>query len=394
MTKQKVLIVVHQLNVGGVQKALLSALDAIDYQHNDVTLYIRKDRLDLLPSVNPNVSKIIVNKDKTLYYRKPFSVLLIGLSLIMKCLGRRDNCFHRRLVEYILNCQYKYEQRQYFQDDSVFDVVVSYIQGYTAQFVAKYIKAKRKIMFFHGSTDETHELHEGIMGEFSSIYCVSEGALKELQRLYPQFAGKMKCLENIVDVEKVRQEAKAFVINKPEEKIVLCSCGRFTPVKGYDLAVEAAKSLKEKGLPFIWYFVGDGPERNSLELLISQYGLSDQIVIIGMLLNPHPYMAACDIYVQPSREEAQGLTMLEAQILLRPVVSTRTVGGQSLVQDGVNGILTDVNTSSLAEGIERLAGDDHLRMEMEMNLKNMDYSEKERVFKEQWAALLEGNNDI
>ena len=42
MGKRKVLIVVHQLNLGGVQKAVLSALDAIDYSQNDVTLYIRK----------------------------------------------------------------------------------------------------------------------------------------------------------------------------------------------------------------------------------------------------------------------------------------------------------------------------------------------------------------
>ena len=43
--KKKVLIAVHQLNLGGVQKALISALNAIDYSKNDVTLYIRKNRI-------------------------------------------------------------------------------------------------------------------------------------------------------------------------------------------------------------------------------------------------------------------------------------------------------------------------------------------------------------
>jgi len=67
MSKRKVLIVVHQLNLGGVQKAVLSALDAIDYSQYEVTLYIRKNRIDLLDQVNPNVSKIIINQDSTKY---------------------------------------------------------------------------------------------------------------------------------------------------------------------------------------------------------------------------------------------------------------------------------------------------------------------------------------
>ena len=389
MDKRRVLIVVHQLNVGGVQKALLSALDAIDYRLNEVTLYVRKNRLDLLPLVNQNVAKVIVNDDTTHYYRKPYSVLLIFLSAIYGIFGRKDNLFQRMLNKYILRKQYEFEQSHYFPDKGKFDVAVSYIQGYTAKFVAEYIEANRKVMFFHGSTDENHEMHEKIMGVFSTICCVSKGALKELQRLYPSFAGKMICVENIVDVEKVRQDAKAFIINKPVEKIVLCSCGRFTPVKGYDLAVEAAKCLKEQGLQFIWYFVGDGPERNSLEQLISQYGLSDQVIITGMQSNPHPYMVACDIYVQPSREEAHPLSIIEAQILYRPVVSTRTAGGKSLVKDGINGLLADIDAVSLADTILRLANDIDARKRMQCALEAINYEAKEQEFRQKWEQLLD-----
>ena len=66
MKKRKVFIAIHQLNLGGAQKALISALNAIDYAENEVTLYVRKDRLDLLSQVNRNVSNIIINKDHRL----------------------------------------------------------------------------------------------------------------------------------------------------------------------------------------------------------------------------------------------------------------------------------------------------------------------------------------
>ena len=151
MDKRRVLIVVHQLNVGGVQKALLSALNAIDYERNDVTLYVRKNRLDLLSSVNQNVTKVLVNDDAMHYYRKPYSVLLLLLSLIGKMFGKKDNVFHQKLTKYILQKQYEYEQNHYFSDGGKFDVGVSYIQGYTTQFVAEYIQADKKVMFFHVS---------------------------------------------------------------------------------------------------------------------------------------------------------------------------------------------------------------------------------------------------
>ena len=228
------------------------------------------------------------------------------------------------------------------------------------------------------------------MGAFSSICCVTRGAQQELKRFYPQFADKITYIENIVPYREIHEKANAQTIHHEANQIVLCSCGRLSQEKGYDIAVEAARILKEKGLPFVWYFVGDGPERQKLEEMIATYGLHENIILTGMQENPYPYIKSCDIYVQPSREESQGLTIIEAQILLRPVVSTRTVGGLSLIQDGVNGLLSDINASSLANVIQRLANDAPLREKMQHALEVIDYEEKERVFKQSWAKLLEG----
>ncbi|MBR3817951.1 MAG: glycosyltransferase, partial [Clostridia bacterium] len=67
---RKVLFVANHLTVGGIQKSLISALNSVDYSVNEVTLYIRKNRLDLLPYVNKNV-KILINEDDVHYYRFP-----------------------------------------------------------------------------------------------------------------------------------------------------------------------------------------------------------------------------------------------------------------------------------------------------------------------------------
>lgn len=382
--KRKVLFVVHQLNLGGVQKALISALNALDYSENEVTLYVRKSRMDLLPQVNHNVSKIIINQDTTKYYRKPYA---IWLQLLLKI--KYSQKTKQKLDDYIVSSQMKYEKEHYFSDDVEYDLAVSYIQSYTAKFVDENVKAKRKVMFYHGSTDEFHDVNEKVMQHFERIYCVSKGAQKAVQGFYPQFAEKIGCLENYVDAESVRQKANEFVPNYPMDRLILCSCGRITSVKGYDLAVGAAEILKKNGLDFKWYFVGDGVDRPKIESIISEKQLAGFIEITGLQDNPYPYIKNCDIYVQPSYEESYGLTIIEAQILGKTIVSTATVGGQSIINDGENGVIADINAESIAQKINLVCQDKDLQQSIQNTLAKIDYTKDYQRFRNDWKKLLE-----
>lgn len=383
--KRKVLFVVHQLNLGGVQKALISALNALDYSKNEVTLYVRKNRTDLLPQLNRNVSKIIINQDTTKYYRKPYA---IWLQLLLKINNSQKT--KQKLNDYIISSQMKYEKERYFSDDVEYDLAVSYIQSYTAKFVDENVKAKRKVMFYHGSTDEFHDVNEKVMQHFERIYCVSKGAQKTVQGFYPQYADRIDCLENYVDAESVRQRANEFVPNYPKDKLILCSCGRITSVKGYDLAVGAAEILKKNELDFKWYFVGDGVDRSKIESLISEKQLHDYIEITGLQDNPYPYIKNCDIYVQPSYEEAHPLSIIEAQILGKTIVSTATVGGLSIINDGENGLIADINAESIAKKINLIYQDKDLQQSIQNNLAKIDYSKDYQRFRNKWEKLLEG----
>lgn len=382
--KRKVLFVVHQLNLGGVQKALISALNALDYSENEVTLYVRKNRMDLLPQVNRNVSRIIINQDTTKYYRKPYA---IWLQLLLKINNSQKT--KQKLNDYIFSSQMKYEKERYFSDDVEYDLAVSYIQSYTAKFVDENVKAKRKVMFYHGSTDEFHDMNEKVMQHFERIYCVSKGAQKAVQGFYPQYAEKIDCLENYVDAEIVRQKANEFVPDYPKDKLILCSCGRITSVKGYDLAVGAAEILKKSGLDFKWYFVGDGVDRPKIESLISEKQLDDYIVITGLQDNPYPYNKNCDIYVQPSYEEAYGLTIIEAQILDKIIVSTKTVGGVDIIHDGIDGLLVDIDAKSIAQKINLVYQDKDLQQSIQNTLAKIDYIKDYQRFRNDWKKLLE-----
>lgn len=390
MAKRKVFIAIHQLNLGGAQKALISALNAIDYSENDVTLYVRKARLDLLPLVNENVSEIIINEDLNKYDHKPYSLCLEILSRVCAALHKDHSHMDEKAREYIIRCQFEYEKKHYFSNNERYDIAVSYIQGYTAAFVAENVNAKKKVMFYHDSTDSLHELHNEVMERYDKIYCVSKGAQKAVQGFYPQFAEKIDCLENYVDAEKVRADAEEFTPDYPNDKLILCSCGRITPVKGFDLAVGAADILRNKGLDFKWYFVGDGVDRPKIEALIAEKNLQDYIEITGLKDNPYPYIKHCDIYVQPSYEEAHPLSIIEAQILCKPIVSTATVGGQSVIENQKTGVIADINPTSIAEQICVLSNDSELQEGFKQHLVKKDYSKDHHRFCDEWRKLLEG----
>lgn len=391
MQKKKVLFVVHQLNYGGVQKSLISALNAIDYDENDVTLYIRKNRINLIDDVNHNVKNIIINDDPTHYYRKPYVIWLMICEFFCAIFNMKKKRaeVHQKLVDYINEAQMRYEKNHHFVDDADYDVAVSYIQGYTAKLVADYISAKKKVMLFHSSADEKHDLHRKIMGKYHKIVGVNASVGAVLKSAYPEVEKKIGSLDNYVEPTPIREKAIEEAINIEASKLYLCTCGRLAKEKGFNLAVETARILNENGIPFHWWFVGDGGERSSLEEKIAEAGLDSCIEITGMQHNPYVFMQTCDIYVQPSYEESYGLTIAEAKILCKPIVSTETIGAKLQIKNKETGILTGISGKEIAEGILMYIKDNNLRCRVETNLQNTDYDEMLQSYKKQWKETLE-----
>ncbi len=387
--KKKLLLVIPHLTIGGVQKSLISALPTLDYEKYDVTLYLRKNRTTLLPFVDKRVN-VIINDDKTKYYRKPYSVFLQIVSMILSVLGLKEKSaeIDKKLGDFIREQSMKYEYKTYFKD-IVFDKAIAYVQGYTVEFVDKYVNSKDKYVFFHTSKDEVHYLHEKALPHFKRIAALHEEQAELVKSWYPEIADRVTIVENLVSRFAIEQQSLEYAVERPENKTVLCSCGRLSPVKGFDIAVESAKILKEKGIEFLWYFVGDGPERERFEKQIDEYNLSDCVIITGMKENPYPYMTASDIYVQPSYEEALGLTIVEAQKLKKPVVSTATVGGNKLVSHKRTGLVAEISAESLSENILMLISDKSLYNSISEELNSIDDSQELNKFKAQWKKLLE-----
>lgn len=388
--QKKIIFVISRMGIGGSQKSLVNALNILDYDNYDVTVYIRENKTDLLKEI-PKEARVVVNTDNLNYDHDIICLCVEALKRCFKWLHfkRAADACDALSRNYFVRKRQKNEMKHYIVLSDSYDLAISYLQGYTCKFVADNIKAKKKICFYHNSTNSTYELHKKYLPKFDEIVTVNANTAKMLEAVYENLKGKVSVIQNILNVEDVRHKACEFAIEEKREDIILCSCGRISKEKGYDLAVEAAKILSDKGLKFKWYLVGDGPERSKIDNMISQYGISDRVIVTGLKENPCPWILHCDIYVQPSYEEAQGLSMMEAQILCKPVVSTSTVGGCCLIKDGETGVITEISASGIASGIMRLLNDSGEMNRITENLKKIDYTTEKERYKKQWKAILE-----
>ena len=133
--------------------------------------------------------------------------------------------------------------------------------------------------------------------------------------------------------------------------------------------------LHNRGLTNIkWYVVGYGGDEQMIRNLIKENNLEDSFILLGKKVNPYPYINAGDIYVQPSRYEGKAVTVVEAQILGKPVVITNYTTAKSQVRDNVDGYICELSVEGIADGVEKLYKDKNLRIKLSENCKNTDYS--------------------
>jgi glycosyltransferase involved in cell wall biosynthesis len=104
--------------------------------------------------------------------------------------------------------------------------------------------------------------------------------------------------------------------------------------------------------------IGEGSRREALGRLASELKIAHRVVFTGRRDDVPAVTAALDVAVLPSYREAQGLSILEAMALSRPVVATHVGGIPEVIEDGVSGLLVPPHDAeALASAISRLLVD-------------------------------------
>jgi glycosyltransferase involved in cell wall biosynthesis len=133
---------------------------------------------------------------------------------------------------------------------------------------------------------------------------------------------------------------------------------RMEPEKGHPTLLEAWPAVVRAVPDAYLLVVGEGSQRQALEQQARDLRIAHRVVFTGRRDDVPAVTAALDVAVLPSYREAQGLTILEAMALARPVVASNVGGIPEMIEDGVTGLLVEPHDAvALSAAIVRLLTD-------------------------------------
>lgn len=381
--KKKLLFVIDSLICGGAEKSLVSLLPLLNQEKYEIHLWMLHRGMVFESLLSENV----LVEDEPSY--RTWEYLFFRLSHIVYSLLFRINQL-LGIKEHTAETLWKCVGKAYKVPKETFDVAIAYQQGVPTYIVSTKINAQKKIAWINAdifAAGYDISYNAAFYDQYDALVPVSKNLETVLREKYPQYSEKYHCVYDILNPDLIRRQSQMpvdnFIFNHQHPLIV--TTGRLAIAKNHRLAVEAAKILQERGVEFVWLFVGDGEERPNIESLIKIYNLQKYVILLGERTNPYPYMAQCDVYVQTSSFEGYGLTIAEAKILGKPVVSTNFDVVHDQIKHGHDGLIAEMTPESVADNILRLINDTDLKNRIIANVnkeKNTTYmTEVEKVEK-------------
>lgn len=145
---------------------------------------------------------------------------------------------------------------------------------------------------------------------------------------------------------------------------IILYLGRLVEKKGIEYLLRAAPSILKKHKAKILIVGPDGGKKKMLMELSQGLRLEKDVIFTGELSEEDKLkaIASCDMLVLPSKKEGQGIVLLEAQAMGKPVIATRQGGIPYFIKDGENGILVDYGRpDQIADAVQQLLSDTKFR---------------------------------
>lgn len=180
----------------------------------------------------------------------------------------------------------------------------------------------------------------------------------------PVFVVKNALLTEFEQRESVRDRLiKNY--NLPPDLPWLVSIGRMVPLKRFDVLIQACQHLKDQGVSFHLILVGDGPEKSSLEKLITAKVLTGYVTLTGEVPYTSRWLPAFDIFCFPSVAEGAPNAILEAAAASLPIVACDLPFNREILpSDNMALFVHPGDEVAIAEEISKLLSSPTLRHEL------------------------------
>ena len=180
------------------------------------------------------------------------------------------------------------------------------------------------------------------------IVCISEAERESA--IYNNVApeDKLALIPNGIDIDAVRTAipVKRSELDIAGDAFVVGMVGRLSAQKAPDVFIRAAEMIHKKIPNSAFIIVGDGEQREEIEEYARVHGLN--LVVTGWTDKPYSYLKDFDVAMLLSRWEGFGLAIVEYMAAEKNVVATRADAIPSLIEDGEDGFLVDIDNPEQA----------------------------------------------
>ena len=356
--KKRLMFLIESMVVGGAERVLLNLVNSLSPETYDITVIsvfkqsvYENYQCTFTDSLAPYVKyKYLVDNTNSLKYQLFNAFFYHG---------------NKRLLHQLLI-------------GNGYDVEIAWYEGLPTTFLANSSnKHSRKLAWLHYGDGFAHltatqkDVYRKEYRQYDKIVGVSEGVCRNFkERVGEDFL--LTTRYNILDDQEILRKANAFTVER-ETPLTFVSVGRLILVKGFDRLINACACLKQVGLDFRLWLIGEGSEHEVLQKQILINGLEDKVHLLGNQDNPYPYIKAADWFVSSSLAEGFSTVLTEACIIGTPIISTRCLGTAELLgANGEYGLMTENSEEALCQAMRNVLV--HTEMRDEFSAKILSRS--------------------
>ena len=297
--KKRLLFTAYNLEIGGIEKALVNLLNKINYNKYEVTLVLEKKEGVLLNQINKNVSikELKVSNNKFVIFRK--------------------------LINYFRKFKFKLFNKNKYDFSCCYATY-----SYSGNLLAR-IASSNSMLYVHSNYVQLYKNNGKMINEFFDtrsidkfkyLTFVSNESRDDFLKFYPKYKNKTKVFNNFIDVDNIILKSKEEIKEeKPKNGKLLVFVGRLDDSsKKLGRAINLIKNINNTSL----WIIGDGKDKELYKDLVKAHKLEDRIKFLGAKENPYPYISLADYIILTSNYEGFPVVYLEALALNTSIITT------------------------------------------------------------------------
>lgn len=372
MKKNKINVLFRHrsMEMGGVEKVILSILHNLDPEKFDITVCLNLNQGELRNEFPKHVKKVYFTEGREDFSKNP---LIHKLQLVRRRLTLSRTLKNHKRSDRILG-------------NKKFDIEIAPTYSAFSSVINSSNRESKKVGWFHSEINvfSLQPLVSDILKNFPEfdhmIYCSQK--IKDLMHIhYPDLKyPKESVVINAIPIDEIKQKAEEKIESLPEGPVFV-SVGRLHSRKGYHKLIDAHKRLIDEGFHHSIVVVGSGEEMKNLTDQIAKHNVQKTFILLGNRMNPYPYVKNADYFILPSESEAWPLVIAEALILQKPIIATNTGDVGVMIRDQETGYLINYETDEMYSAMKTFLTNPELISTIRKNLESIeDQFDNQKIF--------------